>query len=270
MTAIPIAKPLSSILGVMVENLDVDDELSADISDALRALLAEHYLILFPELNLTMDQQRRLLGVFGPVADERGDNSYYTLVQNRISPESDQGDGLLYHSDYSFMPMPLPVVSLYGVEIPKESARTRFVSGVRACRRLPEALKRKLQDRFVLHASDVISQSTESAGPLRPDELETRAYKGTLHPAIFTHPKTGDSILFINEYLSVLFEGLEREGSDALLAEVFAHLYSPDNVYEHCWRQGDLIIFDNIALQHSRVKGPARTLRRLIVSEMIQ
>jgi taurine dioxygenase len=37
-----------------------------------------------------------------------------------------------------------------------------------------------------------------------------------------------------------------------LLHEVYDHLYAPTNVYEHRWRNGDIIIWDNIALQHMR------------------
>ena len=56
--------------------------------------------------------------------------------------------------------------------------------------------------------------------------------------------------------------------SEELLEELFAHLYAPDLVYEHTWSDGDLVVFDNVALQHARGDverdGPSRTLRKVI------
>ena len=268
MLDIPVATPLSPVLGVVVENYDLRRDLDAAAWDALRGLLWKHYLLLFRNQNISADEHRDVLKSFGSVADERGDSTYYTFVINRLSPDSDEGDELLYHCDYSFTPKPLPIVSLYGLDIPAVAALTRFANGVRACMGLPPALEARLEGQFVLHASDVTREAMMSAGPLRPEDLASKDYRGTLHPALLTHPTTGERILFINEYLSVRFEGMSPEESEALLSEVFARLYASENVYEHHWRQGDLIIFDNIALQHSRVKGAPRTLRRLIVTEV--
>lgn len=59
---------------------------------------------------------------------------------------------------------------------------------------------------------------------------------------------------------------LPLEEGEALLQDLFARLYAPDNVYSHYWRTDDVIIWDNIALQHARPAeaGVApRHLRRL-------
>jgi alpha-ketoglutarate-dependent taurine dioxygenase len=59
---------------------------------------------------------------------------------------------------------------------------------------------------------------------------------------------------------------LPKAESEALLEELFQHLYAPENVIEHHWRKDDLAIWDNLALQHARpnveAEGPARTLRK--------
>jgi taurine dioxygenase len=57
--------------------------------------------------------------------------------------------------------------------------------------------------------------------------------------------------------------------SDALLEALFAHLYAPANTLEHGWCAGDLVVWDNLSVQHARanvrVDGPARTLRKVSV-----
>ena len=61
---------------------------------------------------------------------------------------------------------------------------------------------------------------------------------------------------------------LPDDESEALLLKLFDHLYSPENVYEHEWEKGDLVVFDNITMQHARGNverdGPTRTLRKVI------
>jgi taurine dioxygenase len=264
MTDVLAAKPLSPRLGVLVEQCDVGSPLTPDVIASLRALLRRHKLLLFRGVRLDAAEQRRLLGAFGAVIDEKEDGRYYSIVDNRIAPDSDQGDECIYHCDYSFKPMPLALVSLFGITIPERCAPTRFVNGVRACEELAPDLRAKLEGKYVLHASDVVTAAGESAGPIRPEDLERRSYAGTLHPAIFTHPVTREPILFINEYLCVQVDGVSRVESDDILAAVYAHLYAEDRVYEHHWRAGDLIVFDNLALQHKRVRGGPRILRRMI------
>jgi alpha-ketoglutarate-dependent taurine dioxygenase len=54
---------------------------------------------------------------------------------------------------------------------------------------------------------------------------------------------------------------------EALLAELFEHLYAPANLLEHRWRNGDLVLWDNLAVQHARANvqsdGPSRTLQKV-------
>ena len=55
--------------------------------------------------------------------------------------------------------------------------------------------------------------------------------------------------------------------SEALLEELFSHLYRAECIYEHDWRHHDLVAWDNVSVQHARpnvtVEGPVRTLRKV-------
>lgn len=52
-----------------------------------------------------------------------------------------------------------------------------------------------------------------------------------------------------------------------LLEEPFAYLYQDEVVYKHNWPNGDLIVWDNLAVQHGRpsitISGPPRNLRKI-------
>jgi taurine dioxygenase len=64
--------------------------------------------------------------------------------------------------------------------------------------------------------------------------------------------------------------GLTEAQSEAMLAELFAHLYAPANTYALDWEVGDLAVWDNLALQHHRPDFPAtepRTMQRVCINE---
>ena len=50
--------------------------------------------------------------------------------------------------------------------------------------------------------------------------------------------------------------------SEELIEALFAHLYDNEHVIDHDWRQGDLVAWDNLAVQHARktvqIEGPVR------------
>jgi taurine dioxygenase len=74
--------------------------------------------------------------------------------------------------------------------------------------------------------------------------------------------------LYVSQQMTREIVGLSADESENLLQTLFAHLYKPGMVYEHEWHDGDLVIFDNIAMQHARgyvdANGPTRTLRKAI------
>ena len=74
-------------------------------------------------------------------------------------------------------------------------------------------------------------------------------------------------MLYVSQQMTREIVELPAEESEEVLQALFAHLYDPAVVYEHHWRTGDLVVFDNLAVQHARGNverdnGPARTLRK--------
>jgi taurine dioxygenase len=65
--------------------------------------------------------------------------------------------------------------------------------------------------------------------------------------------------------MTARIEGMERVESDAFLEELFSVAEDPSIVYEHVWRTGDLVIWDNRCITHARTDFPdneRRLLRR--------
>jgi alpha-ketoglutarate-dependent taurine dioxygenase len=81
------------------------------------------------------------------------------------------------------------------------------------------------------------------------------------------HPRTGRTILYVTQGMTREIMELPSEQSEDLLEELFAHLYAPEQVYEHEWRKNDLVIWDNLATHHARpnvtLEGAPRTLNKI-------
>jgi taurine dioxygenase len=90
------------------------------------------------------------------------------------------------------------------------------------------------------------------------------------HPVIARHPRTGVEIVMAGAMHTDSIVGVPAAESDALLREIFAILYDPANVLRHAWSVGDLVLWDNIALQHGRRDIPLdepRTLQRVVLGD---
>ena len=84
-------------------------------------------------------------------------------------------------------------------------------------------------------------------------------------PIIVTNPGSGRKGLYVTSQNTMWIEGMDRAESEALLETMFDIAEDPAIIYEHVWRVGDLVVWDNLACLHARTDWPAeqrRTLRR--------
>ncbi|HTH06613.1 MAG TPA: TauD/TfdA family dioxygenase, partial [Ilumatobacteraceae bacterium] len=87
-----------------------------------------------------------------------------------------------------------------------------------------------------------------------PDDDGVRREVVTYHPIVRTHPATGRRSLAIGRIESVPhIEGMTPEESRGLLQFLYAHAASPEFVYRHSWRDGDVVMWDNRCLLHYAV-----------------
>src|SRR5580658_8428688 len=88
------------------------------------------------------------------------------------------------------------------------------------------------------------------------------------HPVVRTHPATGRKALYVNRLMTREIEGLPRQASDAILQKLFDHQEQLKFVYEHVWRPGDILMWDNRCTLHARTDfsaGERRLLRRVTI-----
>ena len=244
--------------------IDAHDAASADLA----TLIDRHRLVVVHDLEVDGPGQVELLASLGPVLDESPDGARFTFVSNTL-PEGRIGEGrLLFHSDLAFTPEPIRYISLYGIEIPADGAPTLFADAVAAAAALPADVRSRLEGRQALQIFDL--REARGDRRFRVADLPDTAPRAA-HPALLTHPRTGETVLFVHEMQTDCILGVDPDESEALIAACTSVLYDPANVYEHRWRPGDLVVWDNLALQHARGDVGAsggRTLRRVPVGTL--
>lgn len=269
--------PVSAALGVEVVGLDVSENLPVETLDELRRLLDRHGLLRFRGQTLTPERQVGLVAEFGPIAPN-GDGSLFKHVANNPTEgaiDFVSESRLLMHSDLQFAPLPLLGLSLYGKSIGGGAPPTLFANAARAYEQLAPATRARIESLMVLQAADLRPGANLSYRP-KLTQISGRPhaeFARTVHPLAYRHPRTGRPVLFASEHQSVHVIGLTEAQSEALIEELFTALYEPENMYVHEWCTGDLLIWDNILLQHGRPETPAgspRVLRRVVLASHSQ
>lgn len=227
----------------------------------MRRRFDEQGLVLIRGLALSMDEQKALCRTFGPVLDTELEN----FIVSNVREDGYLGvQELLFHNDLAYLPEPYPGGSLHALEAGEGTTSTRFASGTRAWAELPPALRERVAPLNALHVKQRVFDRPNTLADLEPGDV------CAIHAVVGRHKRTGAPYLFVSEDLTVCIAGLGEAESAALLAELYARIYAPDNVYEHHWRVGDIVIWDNLAVQHAR--GPLspapRTLQRVSIARI--
>jgi len=257
----------SPAAGVVVDGLDLRRGLDAADRDRLLAEFRERYLLVFRDQDLGDDAHVALLEAFGPVVPEA--RGRVGLVSNHRPDGALGSSAASFHIDFGFFPAPYEVISLYGLEVPVDGTETYFVNGVLAARTLPADVRARVERLFARQVVDVTSPAGQAGVRVRLGRLD-ETYPHTIRPVLWPHRVTGEEVLGVWEQHTDALLPLEPDASTALIEELFTHLYRPEHTYVHHWAPGDLVVWDNHALQHGRpdigVERP-RTLRRVVVGE---
>jgi len=258
------------MFGADITGLDLQTLRDPAVCKALRDLFEKRSLLVIRDIDLDHDSQQAICEMLRGERDTVDVNARSSeprkesYISNKKKDSAAPFGRLLFHADTMWADEPYEVLSLYGVDVEAPVAPTIFVSGVNAWETLPADLRKQVEGRDALHVAGGVDREGD-----RSDVLVAKVERppSTVKPLALRHPRTGKTILYACEQMTDSLVGLPREESEALLQRCFAHIYSPAQAWEHEWREGDFVVWDNLALQHARpnvtVEGPARTLRKV-------
>jgi taurine dioxygenase len=166
-------------------------------------------------------------------------------------PIGSLGDGeAVWHTDMSYLDMPPKASMLYSLEIPTSGGNTSFCSMYAIYEALPDRLKARIAGLKIKHDG-----TYNSGGYLRQGVTPTgdpRTSPGAMHPLVCTHPDTGRRMLYLGRRRNAYVGDLDLAESEALLDELWSYVDDPRFAWEHVWRVGDLVLWDNRCTMHRR------------------
>jgi taurine dioxygenase len=272
--------PLSPACGAEIKGIDLTKPLSRDIVQAVRDAWARHLVLVFRGQQLTQDDQLRFASYFGDLGSRkkapeqlRGrtegvqqDHEKVLLVTNiKVDgqPIGAFGDGeFWFHIDSGYSARPYKYTFLYALELPSRGGNTMFSNMYKAYEAVPAPLKQKLADKKALHIHEYNrAKQASSAGDIS-------GIPHHFHPVFITHPDTGRKTLFVDRLMTTRIEGVSDEESEVILDQLYDLGERREFIFEHVWKLGDFLMWDNRCTIHARTDFPKeerRLLRRCTV-----
>jgi len=264
--------PLTQYIGAELRGIDLRERPDDETVRAIYQAWLDHLVIVFPGQQLSQEDLIRVTGYFGELNALGRPPKYFPKGYDRLLPgimlisnirENGEPIGalphgeMMFHHDMIHREVPSKGTLLYSVEIPTHGGNTLFASGYAAYDTLDPAIRDRLEDRKAFHHYNFGST-------IRGDGKGDEAFAESVHPVFRTHEETGRKAVYVNRLMTMSVEGLDQDESDRLLNALWDHSERPEFVYEHVWRVGDLVLWDNRCSTHARTDFPA-TERRLML-----
>jgi taurine dioxygenase len=254
--------PTGAALGAIVNGVDLRHLSEATFARILQAW-HEHSVLLFRGQALT-DQDliafsRRLGDLdWAPVQETgrrfvEGLPEIYIVSNVKVNgePIGSLGDGeAVWHTDMSYLELPPKASMLYALEIPPTGGNTSFCTMYGIYEALPQQLKDRIAGLKIKHDGTYNSGGYVRQGVTPTDD--PRQSPGALHPLVCTHPANGRRMLYLGRRRNAYLVGLELAESEALLNELWSVVDRREFSWEHVWRVGDLVLWDNRCTMHRR------------------
>jgi taurine dioxygenase len=265
---------LTPVIGAAVDGIDLRRALDPQSVNAIRSAWYEHTILLIRGQDISEEEQVRFgeyFGVLGKVMKRRAAMADHHPSVMFISNIRENGeligalpDGEVYfHSDHCFVAKPPAGTMLYAMEIPSRGGNTVFANMYAAYDSLPQAMKDRLGG---LHALNVYDLGGAPAKRMKSIPPDAASY---VHPVVRTHPVTKRKALYVNRLMTYRIEGVSDAESESLLDYLFDYQEQGQFLYEHVWRPGDIILWDNRCTLHARTDFEAnerRLLRRITLA----
>lgn len=268
-------RPASRALGAEVVGWDICKPSDAKTIAAFREALAKNCILLFRDQKITPEQQVAFSKRFGKL-EHHVLNDYllkdcpeiYVLsnVKKSKRPIGRAGAGQYWHTDLSYTKNPSLGSLMYAIEVPNTGGDTMFSNMYKAYDALSQPMKTMLEGLTAIH-DFAHTQRTyiAPAGLTKPATPEQLAKTPPVEqPLVRTHPETGQKSLYVSPGMMTEIVGMSARESRAILEFLFEHTTSPEFVYRHQWRKGDLVFWDNRASMHCAINDYGPDDRRIM------
>jgi taurine dioxygenase len=190
-----------------------------------------------------------------------------------------RGAFLPWHSDLVYVEEINHGGILRPVTLPARGGETGFIDQIAAYGSLPQSLKDRIEGLNVCYHYNV-NAAQMMYGP-KPEKIIRQGAKiakaamhsvvkqRAIHPLVYVQKDSGRKVLNVSPWFCEDIEGMSREESAPILAEVMSYATNPARSYFHKWEMGDMVLWDNWRMIHCCTGvplGEKRHMRRTTIA----
>ncbi|RZN30179.1 TauD/TfdA family dioxygenase [Bradyrhizobium sp. Leo121] len=261
-----IVRPLHPIFVAEVSGVDLRCPVDREIFREIEAALDRYAVLIFRAQPLADEQQIAFSQLFGRLETSIGTirkDRKHRLGRQEIADVSnlDEDNNVrlladrwcmmilanqLWHTDSSFKRVPGKVSLLSAHEVPPNGGETEFADLRAAYDSLDEATKARIDNLVAEHS---IFHSRSLIGYTDFSDQERATLPAVPQTLVRVHPGSGRKTLYLASHASHIV-GWPVDQGRALLDELMSFATQPCFVYQHRWRVGDLVVWDNRCTLH--------------------
>ena len=265
-------RPLTPKLGAEISGVSLAGDVPDEVFRAIYQAFLRYQVLLFPSQDVPPGRQVALARHFGEVQihvmNQYHADGYPELYRLSNLDENGKPNGkhpdkgtLEWHTDGSWQCVTGHATIIYGEVMPETGGETHFCDMYGADERLSDAWKARIAGLRAVNNLD-FSRTRRHGEDLMTEE-QKRAKPPVDQPIVRTHPETGRKCLYLGDHAEYIVGMPYDEGRD-IIEQLNAMAPHPDLTYEHRWKAGELIVWDNRCLMHRATGYDPATQGRVI------
>jgi alpha-ketoglutarate-dependent taurine dioxygenase len=268
---------IKEFIGSRVRWDDRADLFTPEAAEAIRQKVEERTVLVFPEVDLTDEEQLRITELIGPKIrltgrynrQENNEDVYQVTLDEKINPQPEYVLGTFFwHMDGITVDMPPPFATLLSCRIaPDKGGETEFASTYAAYQGLPEEEKTALEGLKAEHSVKASLSPIADAIPEKHREKVLGIGLIKQHPIVWTH-EDGRKSMVIGTTADHIVD-MEIPAGRALLIRLQEWAAQPAYSLRHKWTKGDFVIWDNTGAMHRAIpydKSTGRMMHRTSIA----
>jgi len=249
---------ISANVGAEIKGIDLRRDLSDDDRDALSSTLANTGLLVIRSQDLDpvdLLQFSRHMGEIRAYTRSSFALEGFPEILVLSNLEKDgmkvgsAVSGRVWHVDGHYLDE-IPRATILSMKIlQKQGGNTSFTNMQAAYAKLPDRIADRVENLNVtINRVKSRTYNYPERGPATDEEREM--WKDVVHPVVLRHPVTGRGGLGVGGNVPWEIDGLDASEGIPLITFLQEWAARPDISYEHVWRDGDVLVWDNWTVMH--------------------
>ncbi len=279
--------PVTANFAAEIYDIDLTRAIPDDDFSAVANAFWKYAVLIFPDQDISQQQQLAFAERFGPVERERTldpkatpsrfDGAFSDISNLTADGKIWAGDSRqrmykagnkLWHTDSSFKYLPALTSLLHARSTVPIGGHTEFADQRAAYDALTLTEKEQLEGLIVEHW---IATSRKRSGFSDFNEDEMLRLPPVPQMLVRTLPQNGRKCLYVASHASRIF-GMPDDDGRALIDRLLDHVTQRQFVYTHRWRANELVMWDNRCTMHRGTDYDdlrwVRDMRRVTVSDI--